>query len=132
MKPLKKVFKLNLLLILLLAFSGCTSVPKNPEAEAENQINACLPNAIIMAQALRRQDVWAKVLIVKWNRKGKINGHAYTIYLYPPGKNQLWSYDRDWGSMKIKAFKDNPRQVAVQANNVRNLIWPLTSADYID
>lgn len=132
MKPLKKVFKLNLLLILLLAFTGCTSVPKNPEAEAEKQINACLPNAIIMAQALRRQDVWAKVLIVKWNREGKINGHAYTIYLYPPGKNQLWSYDRDWGSMRVRALKNDPRSVALHANNLRNLYWPLTQAYYLD
>ena len=121
---------LNCLLVLLLV--GCTSVPRNPEAEAEKQINACLPNAIIMAQALRRQDVWAKVLIVKWNKSGNINGHAYTIYLYPPGNNQLWSYDRDWGSMRIRALKDNPRQVAVQANSQRNLNWPLTVANYLD
>lgn len=130
MKLLKKVLTLNCLLVLLLV--GCTSVPKNPEAEAEKQINACLPNAIIMAQALRRQDVWAKVLMVKWNKTGNINGHAYTIYLYPPGKNQLWSYDRDWGSMRIRVFKDNAVEVARQANSQRNLNWPLTSAVYID
>lgn len=130
MKLLKKVLTLNCLLVLLLV--GCTSVPKNPESEAEKQINACLPNAIIMAQALRRQDIWAKVLIVKWNKTGNINGHAYTIYLYPPGKNQLWSYDRDWGSMRIRAYKDNPTEVARQANSQRNLNWPLTSAVYLD
>lgn len=129
MKLLKKVLTLNCLLVLLV---GCTSVPKNPETEAEKQINACLPNAIIMAQALRRQDVWAKVLIVKWNKTGNINGHAYTIYFYPPGKNQLWSYDRDWGSMRIRAYKDNAVEVARQANSQRNLNWPLTSAVYLD
>ena len=129
MKLLKKVLTLNCLLVFLV---GCTSVPKNPEAEAEKQINACLPNAIIMAQALRRQDVWAKVLMVKWNKTGNINGHAYTIYLYPPGKNQLWSYDRDWGSMRIRAYKDNAIEVARQANSQRNLNWPLTSAVYLD
>lgn len=129
MKQLKKALTLNCLLIFLI---GCTSVPKNPEAEAEKQINACLPNAIIMAQALRRQDVWARVMEVRWNKTGNINGHAYTIYLYPPGQNQLWSYDRDWGSMRIRAYKDEPWGVAAQANRQRSLHWPLTQAKYID
>jgi hypothetical protein len=130
MKLLKKVLTLNCLLVLFLV--GCTSVPKNPESEAEKQINACLPNAIIMAQALRRQNVWAKVLVVRWNREGRINGHAYTVFLYPPGQNQLWSYDRDWGSMRVRAYKDDPLGIARQANNQRNLYWPLTQAEYLD
>jgi hypothetical protein len=132
MKQLKKVFKLNSLLVLFVLV-GCTSVPKNPEPDAEKQINACLPNAIIMAQALRRQRVWAKVLILKWNKTvSNINGHAYTIYLYPPGDNQLWAYDRDWGSTRIRAFKDNPLEVAKAANNARNYFGTVMTASYID
>ena len=121
-----------LVLLALLLFTGCQTTPKNPEAEAEKQINACLPNAIIMSQALRRQDVWARVLVVTWDIKEKINGHAYTIYLYPPGQNQLWAYDRDWGSMRIRAFKDDVYDVARKANQSRNIYWPLRKAEFID
>jgi len=121
-------------IIIMLSFTmlGCQTTPKNPESEAEKQINACLPNAIIMSQALRRQNVWARVLIVKWDIQQKINGHAYTIYLYPPGQNQLWAYDRDWGSMRIRAFKDDVYDVARKANQSRRIYWPLTFAEYID
>lgn len=122
----------RVLITIAILLVGCQTVPTNPEREAEKQINACLPNAIIMAQALRRQDVWAKVLIVKWDIQQKINGHAYTIYLYPPGQNQLWSYDRDWGSMRVRALKDNVYDVARRANHSRNINWPLRSAEYID
>ena len=132
MKQLKKVLTLNCLL-LLFVLAGCTSVPKNPEREAEKQINACLPNAIIMAQALRRQDVWSRVLVVMWKeRVGNIGGHAYTIYLYPPGQNQLWAYDRDWGSTRVRAFKDNPLQVGQAATLVRNYSGSVFSAYYLD
>jgi hypothetical protein len=121
-----------LLFGLFLLFTGCQSTPSNPEAEAEKQINACLPNAIIMAQALRRQDVWAKVLVVKWNIQQKINGHAYTVYLYPAGQNQLWAYDRDWGSIRVRALREDVWDVALKANKSRNITAPLKSAEYID
>lgn len=111
---------------------GCQTVPTNPEKEAEKQINACVPNAIIMANALKRQGVWAKVLEVKWNTTNRINGHAYTIYLYPPAKNQLWAYDRDWGSTRIRAFKDNPKMVAERANYSRNIYYPIKSVEYLE
>jgi hypothetical protein len=132
MKQLKRVLTLNCLLALLVLV-GCTSVPKNPEKEAEKQINACVPNAIIMAQALRRQNVWAKVLIVKWEKKiGNINGHAYTIYLYPSGNNLLWAYDDTWGSTRLRAFKDNPMHVGIAATEARNYRGTVVSAQYID
>ena len=132
MKQLKKVLTVNYLLALLVLVS-CTSVPKNPEQEVERQINACLPNAIIMAQVLRRQDVWSRVLVVKWEEKiGNINGHAYTIYLYPPGKNMLYAYDDVWGSTRLRAFKDNPIQVGKAATEARRYSGTVTSASYID
>lgn len=132
MKQLKKVLTVNYLLVLLV-LASCTSVPKNPEAKAEKQINACLPNAIIMAQALRRQDVWSKVLVVKWQEKiGNINGHAYTVYLYPPGKNMLYAYDDVWGSTRLRVFKDSPMQVGKAATEARKYDGTVTSALYID
>ena len=132
MKQLKKVLTVNCFLALLVLVS-CTSVPKNPEAKAERQINACLPNAIIMAQALRRQNVWSRVLVVKWDEQiGKINGHAYTVYLYPPGRNQLYAYDDTWGSTRLRAFKDNPMQVGKAATEARHYTGSVVGAYYID
>lgn len=121
-----------ILITLSLLIMGCQSTPINPEKGAEKQINACVPNAIIMASALRRQGVWAKVLEVKWQSTNRINGHAYTIYLYPPSKNQLWAYDRDWGSIRIRAFKDDPKMVAEKANSSRAIYHPIKSAAYLD
>jgi hypothetical protein len=38
--------------------------------------------------------------------------------MYPKGQNQLWTYDF-WGSYKVRAFKDNPLQIAQQAVRAR-------------
>jgi hypothetical protein len=118
--------------LVFLLFVGCQNTPKNPEREAEKQINACLPNAIIMVQALRRYDIWAKVITVSWTEKGKIRGHAYAIYLYPLGSYQLWAYDSDWGSTRVKTVKERVFDVAIEANAARNMYGPLQTARYID
>lgn len=117
--------------IVCLAFAACTSTPKNPEREIERQVNACLPAAITMREGLTRSGVWSEVLVVHWTERQKPRGHAYAVYLYPPGKNQLWAYDRDWGSTRVRAYRDDPRAVAWAANTSRNLYGPITSAEYL-
>lgn len=121
------------ILVFSLFLIGCQSLPKNPEKAVEKQKNACLPSAIIMAEGLKKYNLWAKVLIAEWS-DGKIKdkrnrGHAYTIYVY---KNQTWAYDKDWGSSKIKSSKNNPEAVAIEANWSRNLISINLEAEYID
>jgi hypothetical protein len=83
-----------------------------------------------MREGLQRSGVWSEVLVVYWTDT-KPRGHAYAIYLYPPGKNQLWAYDRDWGSTRVRTLKDDPRAVAWAANTSRNLHGPITSAEYL-
>ena len=117
--------------ILLLCFSACTSTPKNPQAAVEREINACLPAAITMREGLVKSGVWSDVLVVHWNEGQKRRGHAYAIYLYPPAKNQLWAYDRDWGSIRVRAYKNDARAVAIAANNSRALFGLITSAEYL-
>lgn len=122
----------RLLAILALALTACASTPKNPEAAVEKEKNACLPAAITMREGLQRHDVWSEVLVVEWTEPaGKKRGHAYAVYLYPKGKNQLWAYDRDWGSTRVRAYKDDPRAVAWSANASRNLYGPITRAEYL-
>ena len=119
------------LTILALALTACTSTPKNPQAAVEREINACLPAAITMREGLVNSGVWSEVLVVEWTDATKPRGHAYAVYLYPKGKNQLWAYDRDWGSARVRALKDDPRAVAWSANATRNLYGPITSAQYL-
>jgi hypothetical protein len=121
----------NLAVVTIFFLAACTSTPKNPEREIERQVNACLPAAITMREGLTRSGVWSEVLVVHWTENQKPRGHAYAIYLYPPGKNQLWAYDRDWGSTRVRALRDDPRAVAWAANTSRNLHGPITSAEYL-
>ena len=120
----------QLLAILALALTACASTPRNPQREVERRINACLPAAITMREGLVKSGVWSEVLLVEW-RDAKPRGHAYAVYLYPPAKNQLWAYDRDWGSTRVRAYKNDARAVATAANMSRAIYGPITRAEYL-
>ena len=107
-----------LLISLALALAGCA--PTNPEKWMERQANACLPAAIAFKQGLRRQDVWADVFAYRFRdpADGRGRGHAMVAYLYPPGKNQLWTYDAE-GSFRVRAYKDDLPAIAREANAAR-------------
>jgi hypothetical protein len=106
-------------LFLLLVLPGCENLPKNPEQWMIREKNACLPTAIAFKQGLNRQDIWSEVVRYTYKRKdGKYTGHAIVAYLYPPGKNQLWTYDYE-GSWRTRAFINDPKQIATQAEIIR-------------
>jgi hypothetical protein len=120
------------LAILVVLLTACVSTPKNPEAAVEKEKNACLPAAITMREGLQKHDVWSEVLVVEWTEPaGKKRGHAYAVYLYPKGKNQLWAYDRDWGSTRVRAYKNDARAVATAANMSRDIHGPIARAEYL-
>jgi len=114
---MKKIF---LLLVVCIIFTSCTNTPKNPESWMANQKNACLPTAIAFREGLQKYDVWSEVLRYEWIDKKtlKRSGHAIVAYMYPKGQNKLWTYDF-WGSYRVRAFKDNPLQIAREAVRVR-------------
>jgi hypothetical protein len=91
-----------LLALSLLALTGCATNPPAPVA-ADDVIgdydNACLPEAVIMAQALRRNGIKARVLIMS----GDGWSHAVTAYQYPPDKGQIWCWDSDEQSVPVSA-----------------------------
>ena len=121
--------------VIIFTLTACSNIPKNPETWMELKKNACLPTAIAFKQGLNRQEVWAKVLRYTYadkNKGGKTSGHAVTAYMYPAGKNQLWTYDY-LGSYKIKAYKDQPWQVARESVRARGQ-WHLSveTAEYLD
>jgi len=111
--------KKNLLLLFSILLMGCQTTPQNPEQWMTRERNACLPTAIAFKGGLRKYDIWSEVVRYSYkNEKGKWTGHAIVAYLYPPGKNQLWTYDFE-GSWRTRAFVDNPLQIAQQAENLR-------------
>jgi hypothetical protein len=120
-----------LLALFAIAISACASTPRNPQAWMEREINACLPTAIAFREGLQTYDVWAEVLVTRWtDLKGQLRGHAYTAYLYPPGSNQLWTYDA-LGSYRTRAYTNAPASVAWNANHFRNYGTKNLTAEYL-
>jgi hypothetical protein len=103
----KSLLKFCVCLGLFLA--GCTSTPPVGVPEwAGSFRKACLPEAIVVAQSLRQSGIQAKVLSIQtpnW-------GHATCAYLYPPGKNQLWVWDSHWQSIPLRAWWNDPKNIA--------------------
>jgi hypothetical protein len=124
--------KMCLLLMGCIIFTSCVNTPKNPESWMENKRNACLPTAIAFREGLRRYDVWAEVLTYTWydSKAKKQKGHAITAYMYPPGENMLWTYDY-WGSYRVRAYKDDPVDIAQKASDARNEGRYVTSAEFL-
>lgn len=125
---------LNKLLIIFSIFLiSCTNLPKNPDAWMESQRNACLPTAIAFRQALKKQDIWAKVVRYGWfDYKSNSNkGHAIVAYLYPPGENKLWTYDF-WGSYRTRAFINDPYEISQKAVDARGENRKINFAEFLD
>jgi len=88
----------------ILGLTGCASnqtavAPVSTDEVIGDYRNACLPEAAIMAQALRRNGINARVLIIS----GEGWSHAVTAYQYPPEEGQIWCWDSDGKSMPVSA-----------------------------
>ena len=120
------------LVLLLVLLTACQTTPTNPEFWMEKEINACLPTAIIFKQSLKKYDIWSEVFRYSWkdSQTGKIRGHAMVAYLYPPGKNQLWTYDSE-GSWRTYAYTNNVKGIAQYAHMVRGSTETVFGAEYI-
>jgi len=122
----------KLLLLTIVLLTACQTTPTNPEFWMEREINACLPTAITFRESLKKYNVWAEVFTYRWynaeEKKG--HGHAMVAYLYPKGKNQLWTYDT-LGSYRTRAFTNNVYQIAQQAHSVRGDTNKIFLAEFI-
>jgi hypothetical protein len=121
-----------LLLILTIFLLGCETTPNNPELWMEREVNACLPTAIVFKQSLKKYGVWSEVFRYSWRdaETGKIKGHAMVAYLYPPGKNQLFTYDA-MGSYRTYAYTNNVQNIAQSAHTVRGASDKIFAASWI-
>lgn len=70
--------------------------------------NACLPEAIAMAQGLTSSGIQAKVLTIRTPQWG----HAVCVYMYPPGENKLHVWDSHWKSIRLRAWWNDPHSIA--------------------
>jgi hypothetical protein len=112
--------------------ASCASTPSNPEGWMEMEKNACLPTAIAFREGLKKYDVWSEVVIYNWtDQKTKKNkAHAIVAYMYPKGQNKLWTYDH-WGSYRVRAYKDDPFEIAQKATDARHEERRVTSAFFL-
>jgi hypothetical protein len=116
---------------LALALSACSATPRNAESWMARERNACLPTAIAMAQGLDRQGIPARVVRYSYTRDGRPVGHAITAYLYPPGANQLWTYDYE-GSWRTRAYWADAHGIAGAAERLRGRHYKLTDAQFLN
>jgi hypothetical protein len=106
-------------LILALLMTGCAVNPPVP-AWTSGQRNACLPEAAVMSEGLKKADIKAEVVILRtpmWS-------HAVAAYLYPTGENQLWVWDAEWKSIRVRAYFDDADQIArAWCNATGKSVW---------
>ena len=121
---------MKLIPILAILITSCQSLPTNPEWWMERELNACLPTAITFKESLNKYNVWAEVVRYNWHDGKRNRGHAITAYLYPKGKNQLWTYD-SMGSYRTYAYTNNPTQIAQYAHNARNWQGKVFNAEFV-
>ena len=113
------------MLFYCLLLSGCTSSPPSKVPEWVGKMkNACLPEAIVMTQELRKSGIQAKVLSIHTQNWG----HAMCSYLYPPGQNKLWVWDSHWQSIQLRGWWNDPYSVAKAWMNWRYDETPITNA----
>jgi hypothetical protein len=122
-----------ILILLSLLIVSCQYNPSNPEFWMEKELNACLPTAIIFKQSLKKYDIWSEVFKYSWkdSNTGRLKGHAMVAYLYPPGKNQLWTYDHE-GSTRVRALTNNIFQIAQISHTIRGNSEKILEASWVD
>lgn len=89
--------------------AGCAApLPVTEPAVAGQFDNACLPEAIILRQALKEADIESRILLIQASNWS----HAALVYMYPKEDPKLWVWDSTSKSSTIDASYDNPVQIA--------------------
>jgi len=125
--------KIKLLALLLLLSVSCSTMPTNPQKWMEwHGANDCLPTAIAFREGLKQSKCkWSKVVVYGYvdASDGKSKGHAVVAFMYPIGKNQLWTYDA-MGSYRTRAYIDDVKTIAQLAEIQRGR--PLNIVSYAE
>jgi hypothetical protein len=125
----KNMKKIIICISLTLSLIGCTSAPPTNVPEWVGKMkNTCLPEAIVLTQALMEKNIQAKVLSIHT----KDWGHATCVYLYPPGQNRLWVWDSYWKSVPLRAWWKDPDSIAKAWMKWRHDETPITCAYFLE
>jgi len=114
--------------IFIFILAGCTSLPVEQPSFSGKYKNACLPEAIAMAQNLREKAIQTRVLRIQT----KNWSHAVTVYLYPTGANRLYVWDSYWKSINLRAWYDDPTSIANAWLDYTHPKILLVSASFLD
>jgi hypothetical protein len=117
-----------ILAITIFALVGCATTPVAEPEFAGRYRNACLPEAIAMAQALKKNDIQTRVLRIQTIKFG----HAVCVYLYPTGANKLYVWDSYWKSVNLRAWYNDPRGIATEWLNYTHPNLTLVNASFLD
>lgn len=98
-----------LALSLVVLTAACASdLPIKEPSVAGKFENACLPEAVILKEALLQAHIESKILIIHattWS-------HAAVVYVYPRENPKVWVWDSTAKSLQVRASYDNPAQIA--------------------
>ena len=99
----------KVLIVVVCLFQSCGRPPIPPPKHA-GQENGCLPDAIEMVQGLHDAGIQAEV--IRMDFPAPMNGHAVAAYIYPPGSNKIYVWDKPYGSMRVNARFNDPMGIA--------------------
>lgn len=80
-----------------------------------------MPQAVALTEGLRVKGVNARVLLIGTSRWK----HAIVCFDYDPGSNQLWTWDANWKSIRIRSRlnADSCARAWLQATSGAGLVW---------
>ena len=98
-------------IIPVMVLCGCMMAPPVAMSDFVGQAeNACLPEAIILAETLHKDGIPARILIIKT----AASSHAAAAFLFPADMSAVWVWDAYSQSVQIQADFDNPVDVAFE------------------
>ena len=126
----------SLLSLLSFVFISCSTMPQNPQKWMEwHGANDCVPTAIAFKEGLKESKCkWSKVVLYGYidHETGEQKGHAIVTFMYPIGKNQLWTYDA-MGSYRTRAYISDVKTIAqlaeIQRGRPLNIV---VNAEFIE
>jgi hypothetical protein len=107
---------------------GCATAPPVvlPDFIGEAE-NACLPESIILAESLHKQNIPARILLIRT----PTFSHAVVAFIYPVESPSLQVWDVYTRAIKIDADFDNPGSIAVEWLRANIIEGPVISASFL-
>lgn len=114
--------------ILAVFLCGCGTAPPVALPDFFSQAeNACLPESIILAESLHKQNIPARILVIRT----PTFSHAVVAFLYPPEAPALQVWDVYSRAIHVDADFNNAANIAVQWLKANLIEGPVISASFL-